>query len=208
MIDHKYKIIFIHIPRCGGTSIEKAITGYDYWQIAPLLKHAPANIYKNLFPRYWKEYFKFSIVRNPYTRFRSLWKYRDAYGLSKDLSGKIKLKKYLSYFHSNNQTIETQRNLIKNGINIAYISSKKFKQNRVYGNYLNEPLDAIYNFESLPLVFEELGRKLGIDITQTHTEKSLAQPPELSKEVYNVINKICSKDFSTFGYDVMNTKMQ
>ena len=49
MIDHYNKVIFIHIPRCAGTYLEKAFTGVDYWDLSPVLKHAPASIYKSLF---------------------------------------------------------------------------------------------------------------------------------------------------------------
>lgn len=201
MIDHKNKTIFIHIPRCGGTSIEKALTGLDYWDINPTLKHAPANIYKNLFPNYWDEYFKFSIVRDPYSRFRSLWKYRNEYGLSLDAEGKICIRQYVDYFGPK-KIVELQKNLKHSGLQIEYLEVKKYKKNQVYGNYLNEPIDKIYHFESLPIVFSELSKKFNIDLPIIHHEKALEPPPELSKKSISLINDICSNDFKRFDYIV------
>ena len=33
MINHQYKCIFIHIPRCAGTFIELAIDKRDWWNV-------------------------------------------------------------------------------------------------------------------------------------------------------------------------------
>ncbi len=199
MIDHKNKVIFIHIPRCGGTSIEKALTGFDYWHINPILKHAPANIYRNLFRNYWDEYFKFSIVRDPYTRFRSLWKYRKAYRLNLDAEGKICIDKYVDYFGPN-KIIELQENLINSGLEVKYMDTCKFKKRQVYGNYINESIDKIYYFENLPEVFSELSNLFNINLPTVHAEKSQDPPPELSKKSISLINDLCSNDFRKFRY--------
>jgi hypothetical protein len=203
MIDHKNKTIFIHIPRCGGTSIEKALTGFDYWNINPTLKHAPANIYKNLFPNYWDEYFKFSIIRDPYTRFRSLWKHRKEYGLNLDADGKICIEKYVDYFGPN-KIIESQENLKNSGLELKYTDTDKFGQNQVYGNYINEKIDRIYYFEDLPKVFSHLSKIFNIQLLTVHAEKSQDPPPELSKKSISLINDFCSNDFDRFGYTKIN----
>jgi hypothetical protein len=76
-ISHKYKIIFIHIQKTGGTSIEKLIEAADpelikSLQITPskrTLRHSSlseikAGIAENVFNRYKKV----CVVRNPFDR--------------------------------------------------------------------------------------------------------------------------------------------
>ena len=67
MINHKYKCIFIHIPRCAGSSVELAIDGRDWWNVDISQKHMTAESCKKLYKDYWDEYFKFSFVRNPWS---------------------------------------------------------------------------------------------------------------------------------------------
>jgi|ERR1041385_3702363 hypothetical protein len=74
MISHHYKCIFIHQRKCAGSSIITSF-GYDVddpeWHfmndgvLSPEFDSAP-------------EYFKFSVVRNPWDRFVSGWKYLEA----------------------------------------------------------------------------------------------------------------------------------
>ena len=74
MISHDYNCIFIHQRKCAGSSII-ATFGFDVndpeWHfmndgvLSPEYESAP-------------EYFKFSVVRNPWDRFVSGWKYLDA----------------------------------------------------------------------------------------------------------------------------------
>lgn len=67
MINHELKCIFIHIPRCGGSSIEVGLDGKDWWH-SPLRqeKHITAKRAKVLYGEWWNDYFKFSMVRNPW----------------------------------------------------------------------------------------------------------------------------------------------
>ena len=72
MICHTYKCIFIHQLKCAGTSIIRAfdldLSNPD-WHfmndgvLSPEYKSAPAG------------YFRFSVIRNPWDRFVSGWKY-------------------------------------------------------------------------------------------------------------------------------------
>ena len=72
------KIIFIHIPRTGGTSVEKYFnfkTSTD-WKIKTA-QHLTLAEYDNHYDL--DKYFKFTIVRNPWDRLVSwyLWSYAD-----------------------------------------------------------------------------------------------------------------------------------
>ena len=98
MISHKHKFIFIHIPKCGGTSVELALLknegigtqnfdkddlnflsneqkqkyriGYDYNGITT--QHRKIDQYKNFRE---KNYFTFTFIRNPWERFLSEYFY-------------------------------------------------------------------------------------------------------------------------------------
>ena len=73
MVDHKNKLIFIHIPRTGGHAV------YDAFGIKTPVKgmHMTAfEIHKSIGDDVWYNYTTFSIVRHPLERFMSntLWK--------------------------------------------------------------------------------------------------------------------------------------
>lgn len=83
-ISDKYKLIFFHYPKCAGKSVissleiktsdktnlesgfrQTTLLGLDYW-------HWNGQIY----PEKWKEYKKFTIIRNPWDRVVSLYNFR------------------------------------------------------------------------------------------------------------------------------------
>ncbi|WP_431158320.1 sulfotransferase family 2 domain-containing protein [Winogradskyella poriferorum] len=86
MISHKYKCIFIHIPKCAGSSIQKYFHPYVglNWKEPNYdilygwcpkrkihLQHATSKILLEtelISEENWKNYFKFTIVRNPWDR--------------------------------------------------------------------------------------------------------------------------------------------
>ena len=51
MINHKYKCIFIHVPKCAGSSIELAIDGKDWWFVDIPQKHMTAEKSRNLYKK-------------------------------------------------------------------------------------------------------------------------------------------------------------
>ena len=109
MISHKHKCIFIHIPKCAGTSIFKffhpnvkinwAIPNYEVlygWcpQRKIHLQHATSKqlIETNLVTEeQWNEYYKFTIVRNPWDR-----AYSDYLWICKERKIKDSFKNYIS----------------------------------------------------------------------------------------------------------------
>ena len=71
MIDSKNKIIFVHIPKTGGTSIAKMI-----WGKSLTLKEGKHYTIRDYYERYDTDgYYRFSFVRNPYARAQSYYKY-------------------------------------------------------------------------------------------------------------------------------------
>ena len=88
MISHKLKAIFIHVTKTAGSSIEVAMdaveqvnkgatdpaTGERVAVVTGGEKHLSAKACKELVgDETWNDYFKFTVVRNPWDRFHSLW---------------------------------------------------------------------------------------------------------------------------------------
>ena len=67
-ISIKHQCIFIHIPKNGGTSVCKAL------ELNKSL-HYTYKYYQDRFPDEWESYFKFCIVRNPWSRLVSSYEY-------------------------------------------------------------------------------------------------------------------------------------
>lgn len=95
MISHSHRCVFVHIPKCGGQSVERIFIedcGLTWEGRAPLLLRPNDNpdagpprlahlTYRD-YLRYgyadgalMREYFVFSVVRNPYARALSLYRY-------------------------------------------------------------------------------------------------------------------------------------
>src|SRR5690554_5674720 len=95
MISHKHRCVFVHIPKCGGQSIEHLFLRENEltWESrAPLLLYPNDNPdcgpprlahltyqdyikYRYISAEIMAEYTTFSVVRNPYKRAESLYRF-------------------------------------------------------------------------------------------------------------------------------------
>ena len=106
MISFPLETIFVHVPRCAGTSVERAIwlnksdrTLENLWgnvfdgQSNPLqtggMQHLTATHIRGLYPIEFEKFWKFSIVRNPFDRIVSQYYYT--------IRGRPDLLKYLGF---------------------------------------------------------------------------------------------------------------
>lgn len=96
MISHKHKVIFVHVPKTAGQSVEQAFLddlGLDWNQRRGLLLRPNsdpakgpvrlAHLYADEYVRLghigqaeFDSYYKFAVVRNPYERLLSEYRYR------------------------------------------------------------------------------------------------------------------------------------
>ena len=78
MILDEQKMIFIHIPKNAGTSIESIFLTPEYREKYPISKierHATIHEVKEVFPDKYDSYIKFAVIRNPYDRMISWYHY-------------------------------------------------------------------------------------------------------------------------------------
>lgn len=91
MINHKHKFIFIHIPKCAGTSVGQTLVDltmkdgdewHSYMCSGEHVKPGVCNVFgverhwDEFDEEMWKEYFVFTFTRNPWDRIVSHYKYR------------------------------------------------------------------------------------------------------------------------------------
>tara|TARA_R100000951_G_scaffold83290_1_gene71046 strand:- start:9346 stop:10131 length:786 start_codon:yes stop_codon:yes gene_type:complete len=90
MISKDHRLIYIHPPKTGGSSIETALIGRDLWHVqepdkwphnwdaysnphTSILKHVTADEAKKMYFDKWRYYHKFATVRHPYKWAASLY---------------------------------------------------------------------------------------------------------------------------------------
>ena len=77
MICHKYKVIFIHQRKCAGGAVNKMFEDDDA-EVAPYQDGILDPLWRAGDP-YIENYLKFTVVRNPWARFVSAWRYLERY---------------------------------------------------------------------------------------------------------------------------------
>ena len=84
LISHKYKFVFISIPKTGSTSIRNSLSQYgDVFSStdpnSPVYLHIKSKQLKKYFIENkwnWDDYFKFAFVRNPWDSMVSQYYYK------------------------------------------------------------------------------------------------------------------------------------
>lgn len=66
IVNHKYKHVFVHIPKCAGSSME-----HQYWVRGN--SHFSLHQLYRLHPNEVKQYFKWTFIRNPFDRIASAY---------------------------------------------------------------------------------------------------------------------------------------
>jgi hypothetical protein len=73
VISHEYKCINVHIPRTGGSSIEMMLAG----KTMENADHRTIHYYREQNNKVFNDYFKFSFVRNPWSKMVSHYIYKN-----------------------------------------------------------------------------------------------------------------------------------
>lgn len=199
MISHRHELIFVHIARTGGSTIEHLFDGADWWNVNPNEKHIPAEVGKKLYYPYWHKYYKFSIVRNPFDRIRSAFKYADHYGLTLNSNGEIEMDKYKEYW---NYPFLCEGNRFT-PIKVYDPRNLNLKTGQAYENLIGECLDDVFLYEELDSLILDLREKYKnlYPLTQRY-QVSTSPWPKLSSKSIELIREIHHYDFDTYGYSM------
>jgi hypothetical protein len=205
-IDFNKNFLFIHIPKCAGTTVEKMLNldSVGCWvcqkKVIPKLhklksaQHLTYQEYKALISsNYWTRLYKFAFVRNPYDRIVSeyfycrqekpFFKYPDFESFVKALPDlpediRIKREKFDGHVETMTSFLEGQSGDVE-----------------------------VYRFENFVQEFQKLTEKLGIKITADVPvlRKSKFRPEKPFMDFYNpetktIVSELYDDDFKNFGY--------
>lgn len=210
-ISHTHKLIFVHNPKCAGTSIINYFDMEDWG-------HDSASKSKEKYSKYWDEYKKFTIVRNPWDRFYSNYRY----AIMKE-----------SYYHYNSSEIEpTNPNFGPINPNYKIGERHFFKRKRTHPDYLKvkdktfkEYVDYFYysTYSNFPIhhrpqllythpevktiryenLEQELSnwleKKIKLPLINPSTPKQTINP--YTPELIDKVEKIYLPDIKALGYD-------
>lgn len=209
MICYDRKIIFIHIPKCGGTSVEDLLwpnpdqrternlwmgVKYPFWR--PIrnkyqtggLQHLTAdNVRKHVGDKTFNSFYKFAFVRHPVSRLISQFKYlqkRD------DLKRLLKIKGEVSFTDY-----------------LDRISEIEHVQWLPQASFLLDPdgkqiVDDIFKLEDLNDHVLELTERTGTDFSllQRKNTTSDISSPEVSRADLKKIEEMHHTDFMLLEY--------
>ena len=179
---HTYKCVFVHIPKCGGTSIEGALKINA--------SHEPIKNYQGP-----DDYFKFTFVRNPWDRIYSCFeqKVRSKGGNCSD---------YLNHFPRNMsfrewvKTITLPRNILKDR---HFAPMHTLMINKSF-----DSMDFIGHIENFNNDIRFVCDKIGIShlrVPHKNKTKHKHYTEYYDDETRQIVAEKYAKDIEAFGYE-------
>ncbi len=188
----RYKCIFIHIPKTAGVSVSASLLGKG-------IANMPALYYKVLFGKKdFNNYFKFSFVRNPFTRLISVYEFLQSGGggpLDEKIVSIIQPYKCFKDFvmqYLNQKTIKTHR-YFRPQYYFICDSNNKLMIN-FWGRF--EELEKDYEFIRTKIGTGEPLKKLNVTKSKKLSQEEYYSNSKIIQKVISLYNK----DFELFGY--------
>jgi chondroitin 4-sulfotransferase 11 len=192
IISHKYKFVFIAIPKTGTQSIAEFFIRLDPETIV-VPKHAKISDL-NKYLKSSKDYYKFCFVRNPFDRVVSMY-----YQWKKPLYIYKKERKYLFDLSNNNSFSEF--------IRILKEDRPDFWKDEIEFNYISIDnklaVDFIGRFENLQEDFNKVCERLGINnstLPKINSSKHRHYSNYYEEDTKKIISKEFKKDLDFFKY--------
>ncbi len=201
MISDSLRFVFVHIPRTGGTSVEVALGDHARRPIARTVngstvlphKHDTALELRALLGSAWEQYFRFSIVRNPWERMLSDYHFFRSIGpqLYPEFSAREQ------QLADDAQRLPLDEWLAHNAANLRMCQLDYLTD--AHGKLL---VDSICRFEDLEADFAAVCQKIGVDVALPWLNRTLHPPIEAAYSAMGaeIVRRHCSHDIAHFDY--------
>jgi len=152
MISHISHCVFVHIPKCAGSSINQQLG----LQSLGFSGHAPASYHID----YLKDYFSFTFVRDPYDRIASAYRYFQSLGVGhrwykrnkiiSDLASSLDFDGFIDHIPDFMKLMKREEGSFESGIHF-----------QPFDYFIDEPLDFIGRFENIQEDYAYILARLG-----------------------------------------------
>lgn len=201
IISHKYKCIFIRVPKTGSTSIESMWKAIDPdCEISdiynPPYGHFKCSELKRVLgDKIWNSYFKFAFIREPKSWFKS--QYTDNMKYQHELNSSIHILLNNDYMLHNP---EDRTFKLDDCINM-YVFLNKLYEGTSMTSYLDLEIDYIGLMENLNQDLMHIMQKLGCDLNVIipHYNKSESKKYSFDKESEIFLELILKKDIELYN---------
>jgi len=191
-----YKCIFVHIPKAAGVSVVQSLFG----NLGS--GHTKIKEYQQLYTETeFKNYFKFTFVRNPWDRLVSAYNFLIEGGMTKE--DKTWAKSNLRHYPDFNSFVKQWVNRENIYSCRHFIPQCEF----VCIEGLEPAVDFIGYFENLEEDFEYVANKLGIQTTLQHLNQTQNRNNKkdyteyYTDETAKIVADVYREDIEIFGYD-------
>lgn len=187
-----YKCIFIHIPKTAGISISKTLFNVR-------VGHKSIRKYEIYNKMKFKNYYKFTFVRNPWDRILSAFTFLKSGGINE--YDKKWGEKYLSrYENLNDFIIDLQNHQFKNQVfkHMHFKPQYKF----ICDERLNLKVDFVGRFENINHDFDIVRKNLGIEreLIKSNTSKHVHYSEYYTSETKDIVAKLYALDIKLLKY--------
>lgn len=211
--------IFIHNPKCGGTTTRVALKQFDttgdmFWRATEFQgrkidrAHMPLHMFRAAYPRYFDlmhSLLTFMFVRNPYTRTVSAFNESkpEVFRLSKSADEEER-RRYVRELNAHIQSIEPfhlngwshpHRHFVRQS-DFCFLNRKRLVDVTMKLEQWPDCLDQIATFEP------ELSRVLGGAKTKNVRRSEVSLDTYLEADSVRKINALYLEDFLHFGYEM------
>ena len=197
MVNYDYKFIFVHVPKTGGRSIEAALSTKEFGGHQdpnfPYGLHSPHHPIKNYFSRVedFASMFKFSFVRNPFSRILSEYFY---------------VRRWEGCLCKENFNFKEKYNTFKKFIRSGAIDVCSWEYHNILQTEMADPdyMDFIGRFENLQEDFNTICDKIGAPrkrLPHKNKTKHKHYTEYYDDETREVVGSLYKKDIEHFGYE-------
>lgn len=196
-------IVFVHVPKTGGTSISE-------W----LMENAPgckSNTVKTFYSKHYpyflfddehKKYFSFGIVRNPWERmvsgyFYELARFKSKMNMLQSNHPKVKPSKA----HWKYDYVKTKKDLLEEGFD-AYVQSKDFFSCDKTQKYYLEGVNYVLRLENIQEDFKVIQNQVNCYKPLIHLNKTEHDNYKkyYNKTIKEIVNDYFAEDIETYQY--------
>lgn len=183
-ISDAHRAAFVHIQKTGGTAIRHAILA----RMADCRREGAKHGTVRQLPALDDDFFIFTVVRNPYRRLASMYRFRRIC----DQKGGL----FVRRFPTLSTLLEHMIARWRSGDGVFPVCQAEFIDGRV----------SVYRFERFGEVVDGIASQVGLDPTPPRRDAGVNYfgdydwREELDRRAVEIINDECREDFRLFGY--------